>query len=205
MIATPTPCPAPAPAPVPAPALHRHQRTSRCHGALRRDGVRQPGTEGSHDRPGGRPRPPPRSTAYRRPRARCLRGRLRGCSGVITRLQDRGYTVIAPANPLRGVATDSAYSKGSGHDHRADHPSSATPTAVKWSPTPQPETRMSRRWSTSPRSRPMRVRARVSSPGCSRAANSHPRTSFSGPSHVAMVSHPAVVTKLILAASRATR
>lgn len=45
-----------------------------------------------------------------------------GFSGVITRLQDRGSTVIAPANPLRGVATDSAYSKDSGHDHRADHP-----------------------------------------------------------------------------------
>src|SRR5229473_7314149 len=32
-----------------------------------------------------------------------------GWSGVITRLQDRGYTVLAPANPLRGVANDSAY------------------------------------------------------------------------------------------------
>jgi pimeloyl-ACP methyl ester carboxylesterase len=30
-------------------------------------------------------------------------------NGVIDRLQKRGYTVIAPANPLRGVATDSAY------------------------------------------------------------------------------------------------
>jgi pimeloyl-ACP methyl ester carboxylesterase len=32
-----------------------------------------------------------------------------GWGGVITRLEDRGYTVLAPANPLRGVATDSAY------------------------------------------------------------------------------------------------
>ncbi len=32
-----------------------------------------------------------------------------GWAGVITRLEDRGYTVLAPANPLRGVATDSAY------------------------------------------------------------------------------------------------
>ena len=32
-----------------------------------------------------------------------------GWSGVVTRLQDRGYTVLAPANPLRGVASDSAY------------------------------------------------------------------------------------------------
>jgi pimeloyl-ACP methyl ester carboxylesterase len=30
-------------------------------------------------------------------------------NGVIGRLQQQGYTVIAPANPLRGVAVDSAY------------------------------------------------------------------------------------------------
>jgi pimeloyl-ACP methyl ester carboxylesterase len=32
-----------------------------------------------------------------------------GWGGVITRLEERGYTVLAPANPLRGVSTDSAY------------------------------------------------------------------------------------------------
>lgn len=32
-----------------------------------------------------------------------------GWAGVTTRLQRGGYTVIAPANPLRGVATDSTY------------------------------------------------------------------------------------------------
>src|SRR6266446_136870 len=32
-----------------------------------------------------------------------------GWGGVITRLQHRGYTVLAPANPLRGVAGDSRY------------------------------------------------------------------------------------------------
>jgi len=32
-----------------------------------------------------------------------------GWAGVITRLQDRGYTVLVPANPLRSVAGDSAY------------------------------------------------------------------------------------------------
>jgi pimeloyl-ACP methyl ester carboxylesterase len=32
-----------------------------------------------------------------------------GWAGTITRLEDRGYTVLAPANPLRGVPTDSAY------------------------------------------------------------------------------------------------
>ena len=30
-------------------------------------------------------------------------------NGVIERLQQQGYTVVAPANPLRGVGTDSAY------------------------------------------------------------------------------------------------
>jgi pimeloyl-ACP methyl ester carboxylesterase len=32
-----------------------------------------------------------------------------GWGGVITRLQRQGYPVIAPANPLRGVASDAAY------------------------------------------------------------------------------------------------
>jgi len=30
-------------------------------------------------------------------------------SGVVDRLQDKGYTVYAPPNPLRGLASDSAY------------------------------------------------------------------------------------------------
>jgi pimeloyl-ACP methyl ester carboxylesterase len=30
-------------------------------------------------------------------------------NGVIERLQREGYTVVAPANPLRGVAADSVY------------------------------------------------------------------------------------------------
>lgn len=32
-----------------------------------------------------------------------------GWTGVVNRLQDQGYNVIAPANPLRGVAADTAY------------------------------------------------------------------------------------------------
>jgi pimeloyl-ACP methyl ester carboxylesterase len=32
-----------------------------------------------------------------------------GWAGVITRLEERGYTVLAPANPLRRVPADSAY------------------------------------------------------------------------------------------------
>jgi pimeloyl-ACP methyl ester carboxylesterase len=34
-----------------------------------------------------------------------------GWAGVITRLQHDGYTVVAPANPLRGLASDTAYLK----------------------------------------------------------------------------------------------
>ena len=34
-----------------------------------------------------------------------------GWAGVITRLQRDGYTVLAPANPLRGLASDTAYLK----------------------------------------------------------------------------------------------
>src|SRR5215471_9216206 len=30
-------------------------------------------------------------------------------NGVIPRLEQQGYTVVAPANPLRGVTADSAY------------------------------------------------------------------------------------------------
>src|SRR5207237_9187692 len=32
-----------------------------------------------------------------------------GWSGVVERLQREGYTVLAPANPLRGVSSDAAY------------------------------------------------------------------------------------------------
>jgi hypothetical protein len=35
-----------------------------------------------------------------------------GWAGVEHRLRQRGYTVIAPANPLRGVASDAAYVAG---------------------------------------------------------------------------------------------
>jgi pimeloyl-ACP methyl ester carboxylesterase len=34
-----------------------------------------------------------------------------GWSGVISRLQAKGYTAVAPSNPLRGVAADAAYIK----------------------------------------------------------------------------------------------
>jgi len=34
-----------------------------------------------------------------------------GWDGVTERLQDRGYTVLAPPNPLRGVSSDAAYIK----------------------------------------------------------------------------------------------
>jgi pimeloyl-ACP methyl ester carboxylesterase len=71
-------------------------------------------------------------------------------NGVIKRLQQQGYTVIAPANPLRGVAADSAYTASllnqidgpvllAGHSYGA------------WSlPTPRPAPRTSSAWSTWP-------------------------------------------------------
>ncbi len=34
-----------------------------------------------------------------------------GWNGVTERLQDKGYKVLAPANPLRGVSADAAYLK----------------------------------------------------------------------------------------------
>jgi pimeloyl-ACP methyl ester carboxylesterase len=34
-----------------------------------------------------------------------------GWNGVVDRLQQKGYTVLAPANPLRGIENDSAYLK----------------------------------------------------------------------------------------------
>ena len=34
-----------------------------------------------------------------------------GWNGVTERLQDKGYTALAPANPLRGVSADAAYLK----------------------------------------------------------------------------------------------
>ena len=46
-----------------------------------------------------------------RPTVVLVRGAFADASswnGVIERLQSQGFTVIAPANPLRGVAADSA-------------------------------------------------------------------------------------------------
>jgi pimeloyl-ACP methyl ester carboxylesterase len=53
----------------------------------------------------------PRQTAVR-PTIVLVHGAFADASswnGVIERLQQQGYTVIAPANPLRGVAADAAY------------------------------------------------------------------------------------------------
>src|SRR5947209_2969151 len=52
------------------------------------------------------------TTATSRPTVVLVHGAFADASswtGVIQRLQDRGVTVIAPANPLRGLAIDSAY------------------------------------------------------------------------------------------------
>ena len=64
-----------------------------------------------------------------------------GWNGVTERLQDAGYTVLAPANPLRGVSADAAYLKNVLSHVRARSCSSATPTAASRSPTRRPATR----------------------------------------------------------------
>ena len=53
-----------------------------------------------------------------------------GWAGVVERLQRRGYTVIAPPNPLRGVSEDSAYIKAVLDTPRGRSCSSGTPTAA---------------------------------------------------------------------------
>ena len=52
-------------------------------------------------------------------------------NGVIERLQAEGVAVKAPANPLRGIATDSAYIAGSSSRRRGPSSPSATRTAAR--------------------------------------------------------------------------
>jgi pimeloyl-ACP methyl ester carboxylesterase len=55
---------------------------------------------------------PPASAAAAKPTVVLVHGAFAdasGWSGVIDRLQRRGYPVVAPANPLRGVSADAAY------------------------------------------------------------------------------------------------
>jgi pimeloyl-ACP methyl ester carboxylesterase len=81
-----------------------------------------------------------------------------GWAGTITRLEDRGYTVLAPANPLRGVPPTPPTSPASWPPSTDPSSWSGTPTAARSSPTPPPATPMSRPWSTSPPSPPTRAR-----------------------------------------------
>jgi dienelactone hydrolase len=53
-----------------------------------------------------------------------------GWNGVTARLQQKGYTVAAPPNPVRGVAPDAAYSATSSARSRGRSCSSATLTAA---------------------------------------------------------------------------
>ena len=50
-------------------------------------------------------------------------------NGVIERLQHQGHSVVAPANPLRGVGDDSAYWPASSTSSTVPCCWSATPTA----------------------------------------------------------------------------
>jgi pimeloyl-ACP methyl ester carboxylesterase len=69
-------------------------------------------------------------------------------NGVIERLQQQGYTVIAPANPLRGVTADSAYIASLLGQIGGPVLLAGTPTAARSSPMPRPAPRTSSAWST---------------------------------------------------------
>ena len=69
-------------------------------------------------------------------------------NGVIERLQQQGYTVIATANPLRGLAADSAYTASLLNQIDGRYCSSGIPTLARSSPTPRPAPRTSSAWSS---------------------------------------------------------
>ena len=69
-------------------------------------------------------------------------------NGVIGRLQQRGYTVIALANPLRGLAADSAYTASLLNQIDGPILLVGHPTPARSSPTPRPAPRTSSAWST---------------------------------------------------------
>jgi pimeloyl-ACP methyl ester carboxylesterase len=75
-------------------------------------------------------------------------------NGVIERLQQQGYTVIATANPLRGLAADSAYTASL--LNQIDGPVLLVGHSYAGAPRPAPRT--SSAWSTSPPSPPKRAK-----------------------------------------------
>ena len=72
-----------------------------------------------------------------------------GWNGVVDQLEHKGYTVVAPANPLRGIAYDSAYPKATSPRSPDRSCSPATPTGAPSSRTPPTVPGMSSDWSTS--------------------------------------------------------
>ncbi len=65
-----------------------------------------------------------------------------GWNGVTERLQDKGYTVLAPPNPLRGVSADAAYLKSLlSHDPGPDRARRPLLRRRGRSPTRRPATR----------------------------------------------------------------
>ena len=75
---------------------------------------------------------PATASAATKPTVVLVHGAFADASGwtqVIDGLQRRGYPVLAPANPLRGVATDAAYLENVLARSRARSCSSDTPTA----------------------------------------------------------------------------
>ena len=81
-----------------------------------------------------------------------------GWNAVTGQLQDDGYKVLAPPNPLRGVSADAAYMRSFLAQVQGTDRARRSLLRRRWSsPTPRPATPTSRRWSTSPRSRPPRA------------------------------------------------
>ena len=74
---------------------------------------------------------------------------------VLADLRASGVSAVAPANPLRGVAADAAYSRASSARSRGRSSSSVTPTAAPSSPSRVLRPRTSLRSCTSQRSSPM--------------------------------------------------
>jgi pimeloyl-ACP methyl ester carboxylesterase len=58
-----------------------------------------------------------------------------GFDALIQRLNERGYTTLAPSNPLRGLTSDAAYIRSVLEPSRDRSCSSPIPTAG-WSPPP---------------------------------------------------------------------
>ena len=132
-----------------------------------------------------------------------------GFGAVTSRLQHRGYTVISPANPLRGPASDAAYvASVLKQIFAADVPAR---TVAQMASAQRPvslaaiqEKSTEPAWKTIPSWYLIGRQDEVINPAAQRfmakRANAH--TTEINSSHASYISHPAKVTELILRAVR---